>query len=357
MNNTATFVIAEAGVNHNGDIGRARELIDVAADSGADAVKFQTFIPEKLASRRAGKAAYQARNAPGEETQLAMLQRLALGFDQHRQLFEHCRTRGLTFLSSPFDQASARFLIEDMRLTRIKLGSGELTNAPLLWQIAGAGVPMILSTGMADLDEVRLALGVCALGRQGIVPENARHCRDAFDIGEPPADVGLMHCTTAYPCPFDQVNLRAMDTLRDLTGLEVGYSDHTPGIAVSLAAVARGAVMIEKHFTLDRTLPGPDHAASIEPGELGELVAGIRAIDSALGTATKVAGKVERANVEVARKSIVAGRPIRRGEKFGPDNLEIKRPGTGLAPIHYWALLGTASDRDYDADEPISTPR
>ena len=351
------YVIAEAGVNHNGDLQRALAMIDVAAEAGADAVKFQTFVPAALVSATARKADYQQRNDPQAESQLAMLQRLTLDFDSQFLLLEHCGARGIDFLSSPFDAGSARFLLERLQLRRIKLGSGELTNAPLLWQLATTGIELILSTGMATLDEIHQALGLCCLALDGITPHSAQECLDAFDSERLHGRVSIMHCTTDYPCPFDQVNLRAMDTLRTCFGLEVGYSDHTAGIAVSLAAVARGARIIEKHFTLDRALPGPDHAASLEPGELTDLVAGIRAVSLALGHSEKTPGSAELRNAGVARKSLVAARPIRRGEAFDQDNLTTKRPGCGLAPLYYWSLLGTVADRDYAADEPIGEPR
>ena len=210
---------------------------------------------------------------------------------------------------------------------------------------------------MATLDEIHQALGLCCLAMDGITPHSAQECLDAFDSERLHGRVSIMHCTTDYPCPFDQVNLRAMDTLRTCFGLEVGYSDHTAGIAVSLAAVARGARIIEKHFTLDRALPGPDHAASLEPGELTDLVAGIRAVSLALGHSEKTPGSAELRNAGVARKSLVAARPIRRGEAFDQDNLTTKRPGCGLAPLYYWSLLGTVADRDYATDEPIGEPR
>ncbi|HPE80588.1 MAG TPA: N-acetylneuraminate synthase [Gammaproteobacteria bacterium] len=355
--NDTVYVIAEAGVNHNGDLQRALAMIDVAAEAGADAVKFQTFVPTALVSAAARKADYQQHNDPQAESQLAMLERLTLDFDSHFLLLEHCEARGIDFLSSPFDAGSARFLLERLQLRRIKLGSGELTNAPLLWQLATAGIELILSTGMATLDEIHQALGLCCLALDGITPHSAQECLDAFDSERLQGRVSIMHCTTDYPCPFDQVNLRAMDTLRTCFGLDVGYSDHTAGIVVSLAAVARGARIIEKHFTLDRALPGPDHAASLEPGELTDLVAGIRAVSLALGHSEKTPGSAELRNAEVARKSLVAARPIRRGEAFDQDNLTTKRPGCGLAPLYYWSLLGTVADRDYATDEPIGEPR
>jgi N-acetylneuraminate synthase len=362
---TEVYIIAEAGVNHNGDLNRALAMVDAAAEAGADAVKFQTFRPEALASRFAAQADYQIRNEGDSGSQLAMLRRLTLDFDAHRRLLNHCATRGIDFLSSPFDTESARFLIEELTLPRIKLGSGELTNAPLLLQIAQAGREVILSTGMATLDEVREALGVLAFGYGN---RNEPHTRadfaaalqDTTTIEQSHNDlfgkkVTLLHCTTEYPCPPDQVNLLVMDTLREATGLSVGYSDHTLGIHISVAAAARGATVLEKHFTLDRNLPGPDHVASIEPNELAALVSAVRDISQALGEATKVPGEVELKNAAVVRKSLVAARAIRAGEPFSAENLTVKRPGTGRSPMDYWALLGQTADRDYQSDEVIDS--
>jgi N-acetylneuraminate synthase len=357
---TKVYIIAEAGVNHNGDLNRALAMVDAAAEAGADAVKFQTFRPEALASRHAAQADYQIRNEGDSGSQLAMLQRLTLDFDAHRRLLSHCATRGIAFLSSPFDMESARFLIEELALPRIKLGSGELTNAPLLLQIAQAGREVILSTGMATLDEVREALGVLAFGYGS---RSEPHTRSDFAAAlENPAaaallrdKVTLLHCTTEYPCPPDQVNLRVMDTLREATGLPVGYSDHTLGIHISVAAAARGASVLEKHFTLDRNLPGPDHVASIEPDELTALVSAVRDISQALGGASKMPGEVELKNATVVRKSLVAARAIRAGETFNTENLTVKRPGTGRSPMDYWALLGQTADREYQLDEVIDS--
>jgi len=353
-------VIAEAGVNHDGDLGRALALVDVAAEAGADVVKFQTFRPAALASRHAPRAGYQVRNdtARQDDSQLAMLQRLALGDNDHFRLREHCRAHGIEFLSSPFDASSARFLIEDMALPRLKLGSGELTNAPLLLQIARSARPLILSTGMATPKEIRQALGVLAFG---YLNEKTPSSGPAFAAAfvDPAGQqalrerVTLLHCTSEYPAPFHDVNLRAMDHLRDTFGLPVGFSDHTPGIHIPIAAAARGARMIEKHFTLDRSLPGPDHRASLEPLELRAMVEGIRQVEQALGDGEKRVTESEWKNRAIARKSLVAARDICAGEAFDGDNLTAKRPGDGLAPVHYWALLGRLAGRDYAADEAI----
>jgi N-acetylneuraminate synthase len=352
------YIIAEAGVNHNGDLDRALAMVDAAAAAGADAVKFQTFRPAALVTRSAPQAEYQIRNEGDSGSQLAMLQRLVLSDADHHQVMAHCSARGIDFMSSPFDTASARFLIEELQLPRLKLGSGELTNAPLLLKIANAGRALILSTGMATLDEIRAALGVLAFGylRQD-TPTSQAACRAMLD--DPAAwavlrdQVALLHCTTEYPCPLDQVNLRAMDTLREGFGLPVGYSDHTLGIQVSVAAAARGATILEKHFTLDRSLPGPDHVASLEPDELTALVTAVREVSQALGSAEKTLAESERKNQPVARKSLVAAAAIRQGELFSADNLTVKRPGTGRSPMDYWDLLGTPAARDYQPDELI----
>lgn len=357
MNDHVT-VIAEAGVNHNGELARALALVEAAAAAGADVVKFQTFRPEALVTDHARQAAYQIRNAGDRGSQLAMLQRLALSDDDHRRLHAHCRTHGIEFLSSPFDADSARFLIDALQLPRLKLGSGELTNAPLLLQIARSGRGLILSTGMAEPAEIGEALGVLAFG---YLASEAPPSAPAFAaaLAGPAGQqalqrhVTLLHCTTEYPAPFADVNLRAMDTLREAFGLAVGFSDHTPGINMPIVAAARGARVVEKHFTLDRELPGPDHRASLEPDELRAMVAGIREVQQALGDGRKRVAPSEAKNRPVARKSLVAARPIRAGVAFSADNLTAKRPGDGLSPIHYWALLGRPARRDYAADEAI----
>ena len=356
--NPHVYIIAEAGVNHNGDLERALAMVDAAAEAGADAVKFQTFKPEALVTGSAPQAEYQIRNQGDSGGQLAMLQGLVLTQDAHRAVMARCQARHIDFMSSPFDTDSARFLIEQLQLPRLKLGSGELTNAPLLLQIARAGRDLILSTGMAGLDEIRAALGVLAFGyvRQD-APKGKADFITALASEQARSllrqKVSLLHCTTEYPCPLDQVNLRAMDTLRDSFGLPVGYSDHTLGIQVSVAAAARGAVILEKHFTLDRTLPGPDHVASLEPDELAALVRAVREVSQALGSTEKAVTDSERKNRPIARKSLVAAVTIKQGEPFTADNLAVKRPGTGRSPMDYWDLLGTPAGRDYRADEII----
>lgn len=354
------YVIAEAGVNHNGSAERAMQLVEAAAAAGADAVKFQTFVPEALASRRAAKAVYQRQHSAAEESQLDMLRGLALDHAAHRRLRAHCRRHGIEFLSSPFDVESARLLIEELDVGVLKLGSGEITNGPLLLALARSGKPLILSTGMSTLAEVETALAVLAFGYSGAAaPPTVAQFAAAYATAagrRALADkVRLLHCTTEYPCPFADVNLRAMDTLRAAFGLPVGYSDHTSGISIPIAAAARGACIIEKHFTLDRTLPGPDHPASLEPGELHAMITGIRQVEIALGHGRKEPALSELKNRPIARKALVAARPIRAGESFTVDNITAKRPAEGLSPMQYWELLGRSAARDYAADEAIDT--
>jgi N-acetylneuraminate synthase len=352
------FVIAEAGVNHNGDIDRALALVDVAADAGADAVKFQTFRAASLVSGAAAKADYQLRQTGGEETQLQMLQRLELSTEDHRRLHARCAERGIEFMSTAFDSDSLDFLADAIGLRRIKIASGDLTNAPLLLHAARKRLPLLLSTGMGTLDEVADALDVLAFG---LTREDAPAGRVDFAGLRDSQDgraalrerVTVLHCTTDYPCRMADVNLRAMQGLADAFGLPVGLSDHSPGIAVPTAAAARGAVAIEKHVTLDRGLPGPDHAASLQPDELAAMVAAIRAVELALGVADKAPTAAEARNIAPARRSLVAAVGIARGERFGPQNLAVKRPGSGLSPTLYWDMLGRVAARDYAPDEPI----
>lgn len=313
------FIIAEAGVNHNGSLEMALQLVDAAKQSGADAVKFQSFKAEQLATRSAHKAAYQERTTSQAESQFDMLRRLELDRAAHERILRHCADRGIQFLSSPFDLPSVDLLAE-MNLPIYKVPSGELTNEPYLRKIGAIGKPVILSTGMATLGEVEEAIGVLRTAGAG--------------------QLTLLHCVTEYPAPYAEVNLRAMHTLKVAFGLPVGYSDHTPGIEVSIAAAALGAEMIEKHFTLDRSLPGPDHAASLEPDELKAMVAAIRNVEAALGTGIKAPAPCEIPNISVARKSLVAASSLPAGHKLQEQDLNIKRPGNGLAPKLMSALIG-----------------
>ncbi|HZS37724.1 MAG TPA: N-acetylneuraminate synthase [Polyangia bacterium] len=338
-------VIAEAGVNHNGSLDRALELIDQAARAGADSVKFQTFKSEHVISRRAPKAAYQEKTTGTGESQLDMVRKLELDAAAHRQLVARCRERGVQFLSTPFDVGSVALLTE-LGVPRLKLPSGEITNLLLLRAAAATGLPIILSTGMSTLGDIEAALAVLAAGWGApfASDEGQRLLRER---------IILLHCTTEYPAPLEDVNLRAMETMRAAFGLPVGYSDHTDGIAVATAAVALGAVVIEKHFTLDRNLPGPDHKASLEPRELQAMIASIRAVEQALGHALKAPSPSEAKNVAIARKSLTAARAIRRGEPFTVENLTAKRPGSGISPMRFDEFLGRLAARDYEEDEPI----
>lgn len=330
---TAPRIIAEAGVNHNGSLERALAMVDAAAAAGADVVKFQSFDASALVSASAGKAAYQERTTGGG-SQLEMLQALSLDADAHRSLIERCRERGVAFLSAPFDVGSVE-LLASLGVREFKLASGEITDLPVLRAVAGVAERVLLSTGMATLDEVGAA--VDALVAAGLA-------RDA---------ITLLHCTTEYPAPIAEVNLLAMRELGDTFGLPVGYSDHTEGIEVSIAAAALGAAVIEKHFTLDRTLPGPDHAASIEPDELALLVRSARNAAAALGEPHKGPTASEARNAPVARKSIVAARTIEAGEAFTEENLTSKRPGTGMSPMLWDSVIGRVASRRFEADEAI----
>jgi N-acetylneuraminate synthase len=351
------FVIAEAGVNHNGDLALALDLVDAAAEAGADTVKFQTFRAEALASPAAAKADYQQAATGCGGSQLDMLRRLELDETAHQTLIARARDRGIEFLSTPFDLGSLQLLTRTLCLARLKIGSGDLTNTPLLLAAAHSNRLIILSTGMATLHEVELALGALAYGYLG----GARPTRAAFDQALASHDgqaalkdkVTLLHCTTEYPAPPADINLRAIDTLANAFHLPVGLSDHSEGIAIAIAAVGRGAVAIEKHLTLDRALPGPDHRASLEPDELAAMVRAIREVEAALGDGIKRPSPAERKNMTVARKSLVAARTIQAGELFSADNLTVKRPGDGLPPTDYWALLGRKAPRDFSADEAI----
>ncbi len=355
----STYIIAESGVNHNGSMDLARDLIEVAAEAGVDAIKFQTFRSQDLVAGDAPKADYQTETTDAEESQAEMLRRLELSPEQHHIIAEHCAENDLQFLSTPFDAQSARFLVDEFDVPRIKIGSGELTNGPLLLNIARLGRPVILSTGMGTLRELEQALSVLAYGyvANGDRPtfedlERAFASAEGQDALD--QNVTVLHCVTEYPAPVEATNLRAMDTLREAFDLPVGLSDHTDGIAVPIAAVARGATLIEKHFTLDRSLPGPDHEASLEPHELRKMVQGIRDAEAALGTARKVPTKPEWKNRPTIRKSLVATRQIQEGEEFTPDNLGVKRPGDGLSPMRYWEYLGKKAQERYDPDEQIS---
>jgi N,N'-diacetyllegionaminate synthase len=329
-----TLIIAEAGVNHNGDPDLARRLIDVAADAGADLVKFQTFNADRLVTAVAAKADYQRETTDATETQHAMLRRLELTRPMHEALIAHCRTRGIRFFSTAFDLESIDLLVE-LGLDRFKVPSGELTNLPYLRHIGQLRLPVILSTGMATMAEIGAALTALEAA------------------GTPREQITVLHCTTEYPTPFEDVNLRAMRAIGETFGVAIGYSDHTLGIEVATAAVALGASVIEKHFTLDRTLAGPDHRASLEPDELAAMVRAIRNVERALGDAIKRPSPSEMKNLPLARKSIVARRAIRAGERFSAENVTTKRPGTGLSPMQWDQVVGRVAARDFRPDEAI----
>ncbi|MDK9696768.1 MAG: N-acetylneuraminate synthase [Siculibacillus sp.] len=356
----STRVIAEAGVNHNGDIALAERLVAEAVSAGADIVKFQTFRAADLATAAAATSAYQRRNTGEVVAQTEMLRRLELSDDAHRHLARQCEASGIEFLSTPFDLRSAEFLVSDIGIRRIKVSSGDLTNGPFLLALARLGLPMILSTGMATLGEVEEAVGVFAFAR--VAGADATPSRTAFSeaLGSPEGraavaeSLTLLHCTTEYPASFASVNLRAMDSLA-VFSTPIGLSDHTEGWTVPIAAVARGATVVEKHFTLDRTLTGPDHRASLEPGELKAMVDALRIVEVALGSRVKAPHPSERPNMAVARKSLVARRPIAAGEPFDAANLGAKRPGTGLSPMAWWSMLGRPANRPYAADEIIDS--
>lgn len=352
------YIIAEAGVNHNGSIEMARQLIDVAAAAGANAVKFQTFNSEEIVSLHAPKAEYQKRTTADTGSQLEMLKGLELDEQAHAVLIDHCRSKKINFLSTPFDLKSIDLLANKFDLPCLKIASGEITNGPLLLRAAMTRKDIILSTGMSSVGEIEEALSVLAFGYTG-EERNASviSFHKAFQSEEGQRALGehvkLLHCTSEYPAPVEEVNLAVLETLQLAFGLPVGLSDHTSGIAIPIAAAALGAKVIEKHFTLDKTLPGPDHKASIDPHELKEMVKCIRQVELAIGSSLKTPTRSERKNRDIARKSIVAAREIKKGEKFTSDNIAFKRPGTGVSPMHYWDLLKETSDKDYSKDELI----
>lgn len=325
------YIIAEAGVNHNGSFDLACRLVDAAKAAGADCIKFQTFRSQNLVSRNAGKADYQ-KDTTGDGSQSDMLSKLELSYDAFSRLKQYCEEVGITFLSTPFDLESVAFL-DELGVPFWKIPSGEVTNLPYLEALAKTGRPVVMSTGMCEMGEIEAAIRV--LREHGT------------------ADIRLLHCNTEYPTPFADVNLRAMETMRRAFGVEVGYSDHTKGIEVPIAAVALGATIIEKHFTLDRNMEGPDHKASLEPDELAAMVSAIRNIEQALGSGVKTVSPSERKNIAVARKSIVAKRAIKAGERLTEENLTVKRPGSGVSPMRWRGVLGTAAIRDFEEDEMI----
>lgn len=332
-----TFIIAEAGVNHNGSLEMAFQLIDAAVAAGADAVKFQTFKAEKVIAVNAPKAGYQKETAGSDESQLEMVKKLELDETAHTRLYQHCEHKGIQFLSTPFDLESID-LLNRLELEIFKIPSGEITNLPYLRKLGAFKKRLILSSGMADLGEIEDALDVLT------------------EFGTTLGNITVLHCNTEYPTPLEDVNLRAMLTIRNaFPGIAVGYSDHTNGIEVPIAAVAMGATVIEKHFTLDRNLPGPDHRASLEPPELSAMISGIRNIEKALGTGSKKPSPSELKNKPISRKSIVAASAIKKGETFTEMNITVKRPGTGISPMRWNEIIGRKAAKLYQRDEPIET--
>ncbi|QTH63804.1 N-acetylneuraminate synthase [Psychrosphaera ytuae] len=360
MNNTnKTLIIAEAGVNHNGDKQMAFDLIDAAAEAGADVVKFQTFKAHKLVTQHAQQAEYQVANSGKKESQLAMLQALELEQSLHFELQAAAEANNIEFLSTAFDDDSLDFLVKEVGVKRLKVPSGELTNAPFVLKHAQAGLPLIISTGMATMSDIEQALAVIAFGglNPKSTPDSIDSCWQAYHSEEGQSfiqqNVTVLHCTTEYPAPPSEINLRVMETFRRSFNTQVGYSDHSAGIAIPIAAAALGAEVIEKHFTLDKTLPGPDHKASLEPSELKQMVDGIRVAEQALGVSVKSVQPSEFKNSFVARKSLVATKPIKVGETFTKENLGVMRPGSGLSPALYWQMLDTVSNIDYQVGDLI----
>ncbi len=329
----ALKIIAEAGVNHNGKLSIAKQMVLAAKEAGADYIKFQTFYPKALVSEYAEKADYQKKDMEDMESQLEMLERLSLSHDDFIRLKDYCQEQGIGFLSTPFDMESVRFL-DKLNMDFWKLPSGEITNLPYLLEIAKTGKPVVMSTGMCELKEIEAA--VTCLKKGGV------------------KELILLHCNTEYPTPMEDVNLKAMLTLRKVFSLAVGYSDHTQGIEIPIAAAAMGACVLEKHFTLDRTMKGPDHSASLEPGELKEMVRAVRNVERAIGTGNKKPSESEKKNIEVVRKSIVAKCEIAKGEIFTEENLAVKRPGIGISPMKWFEIIGKRAERDFKADEIIS---
>ncbi len=329
-----TFVIAEAGVNHNGSLEIAKKLVDVAVDAGADSVKFQTFKAENIVTRYAQKAEYQKETTAGNETQFDMINKLELDINAHKELISYCKKKEITFLSTPFDLESVE-LLNDLRVEVLKIPSGEITNLPFLEKIGGLKRRLILSTGMADLEEIGNALSIL------------------IRAGTPKDNITVLHCNTEYPTPFEDVNLLAMNTIKEAFKVKVGYSDHTLGIEISIAAAALGASVIEKHFTLDKDMEGPDHKSSLEPDELNNMVRAIRNIESGLGNGIKKPSISELKNISIVRKSIVAAGKIKMAEKFSKENITCKRPGTGISPMEWDNIIGKEAKRDFKEDELI----
>jgi N,N'-diacetyllegionaminate synthase len=328
----SVYIIAEAGVNHNGSMELAKKMVDSAKDAGADCIKFQTFVAKNMTTKNAGKADYQKQQTDSDENQLEMLKKLELSFGEFVELNEYCKSKGIEFLSTGFDFDSIDFL-NKIDMGKWKIPSGEITNLPYLIKIAKLNKPVILSTGMSTMEDIRLALNV--LKKNGS------------------EEITVLHCTTEYPTPFKDVNLAAMITINNEFGVPFGYSDHTKGIEISVAAVAMGATVIEKHFTLDRNMEGPDHKASLEPSELKDMIIAIRNVEIAIGSSEKKPAKSEEKNLVIVRKSIIANCDIKKGEIFTEENLTVKRPGNGISPMKWFDVIGKSAVRDFEEDELI----
>jgi len=355
--NSPIFIIAEAGVNHNGNADMAFQLVDAAIEAGADAVKFQTFKAKNLVTKNAVKANYQKKTTSANVSQFDMLKRLELSEELHHELISYCKNKSIQFLSTAFDHESLNFLVNDLKIDQLKIPSGEITNAPLLLAHAKTNKNLIVSTGMATLGEIEEALGVLAFGLVSYDKPSSQAFQAAYfsDQGQQALKekITLLHCTTEYPAPPADINMKAMSSMSNAFGLSVGYSDHSEGIVVPIVAASMGASLIEKHFTLDKNLPGPDHKASLEPNELKAMIEAIRTVEMVVGDGRKVPKLSEIDNRRVVRKSIVAAQKIDKGELFTENNLAVKRPGYGISPMQYWDLVGTKSLSSFDVDALI----
>lgn len=353
-----TYIIAEVGVNHNGSLDMAKELVRVAKDAGANAVKFQTFKAENLVTREAKQAKYQVDNLGEATSQYAMLKKLEFSYEEFEELQSFCSVVNIAFLSTPFDYESVDFLLDTLNMKTIKIPSGELTNTPFIHYIATKQKPIILSTGMATVEEIHEALSYIAYGlMKPTETVTIEKVQQLYSTEEAKAVlqkyVTILHCTTQYPTPPVSINLMAMNEMKEIFGLPVGFSDHSEGVHIPIAAVSMGAVMIEKHFTLDKALEGPDHIASLNPEELNAMIKGIREVELALGDGIKKPTAIELQNRIAARKSLIAKKTIQKGDVFTTDNLTAKRPGSGISPSNYWTYLGKSATKSYDKDELI----
>lgn len=357
MNNNKVFIVAEAGVNHNGSMEKALDLIDAAVYAGVDAIKFQTFKTENYVTKNASKADYQKVTTGKNESQFQMIKNLELSYDKYYKLQEKCEKNNIKFLSTAFDLESLNFLTENLKVDMLKIPSGEITNGPYLLAHAKCKKKLIVSTGMCDTEEIQTALGVIAFGLLDKNNPSKKAFEDTYESVEGKTalkdNVTLLHCTSNYPANFNEINLNAISEMKKKFNLPIGYSDHSKGILVSISAASIGAKYIEKHFTLDQNLPGPDHLASLEPDQLKTLVKNIRDVEVILGDFKKTPQTSEINNRKVVRRSIVAKKRIRKGELFSHQNITIKRPALGISPMNYWSLIGEKSTKDYEFDDII----